>query len=305
MIGIVTVLYNCAPVLGEFFQTLNEQTYKDFILYVIDNKSSDNSLEEAERLSQIVDFKSVMLPQEENGGVARGNNIGIKAALEDKCDHVLLANNDIVLEPDSIEKLLEGMNRHGATMAVPKIYYWNTDKIIWMAGGKFKWLKARTKHRGERKRDNGQYDVDGNIEYAPTCFMLIQSDVFHRIGLMDERYFVYFDDTDFIWRAIKKGRERLYYIHESLIHHKVSFSTGGDESNFSIRYTNRNRVLFVLKHYGFFHKICVFLFLLFKFCLKDCRRLNREQAKLQWQSYLRGVKDFKSYDKDDKAVVVK
>lgn len=294
MIGIVTVLYNCAPVLEDFFRTLDEQTYKDFILYVIDNKSSDNSLDEATRLSHVVGFKCVMLPQEENGGVARGNNIGIKAALADKCEYVLLSNNDIVLEPDTIKNLLDGMNRHGATMAVPKIYYWNTDKVIWMAGGKFKWLKARTKHRGNGEYDEGQYDVDHKIEYAPTCFMLILSDVFQRIGLMDERYFVYFDDTDFVWRAVKKGKEQLCYIYKAVIYHKVSFSTGGDESDFSIKYTNRNRILFVLKHYGALHQICVFLFLFIKFLLKDMWKKGVRKSLLQWNSYMEGFKVYKA-----------
>ena len=285
MIGIVTVLYNCAPVLDEFFQTLNEQTYKDFILYVIDNKSSDNSLEEADRLSQTVDFKSVMLPQEENGGVARGNNIGIKAALDDRCDYVLLANNDIVLESDTIEKLLEGMNRYGVTMAVPKIYVWGKENLIWAVGGKFLWLKGTTKHIGARVIDEGQFDYDYPITYAPTCFMLINANIFLQYGMMDEKFFVYYDDTDFVWRTVKIGKEKMYYIYSSRIYHKVSFSTGGTLSDFAIKFFNRNQIYFVMKHFGWFHRFVVFSFLLTKLLLKDIWRFDKKQINLMLNSY--------------------
>lgn len=288
MIGIVTVLYNCAPVLEDFFRTLNQQTYKDFILYVVDNKSSDNSLSEAKRLAKTVDFQCVMMPQEENGGVARGNNIGIKAALADHCEYVLLSNNDIVLENDTIEKLLEGLIRNDATMAVPKTYYWNTDKIIWMAGGKFQWLKGMTHQIGIKEKDCGQYDKDALVTYAPTCFMLINSDVFHRVGMMDEKYFVYFDDTDFVWRANHVG-ERLYYIFESEMYHKVSFSTGGGASDFFVKYLNRNRVYFVLKQFSTFHCICVFAFLLFKLLVKDIWIQSFKRTSLLVGAYREGL----------------
>ena len=198
-IGIVTVLYNSEPVLEDFFRTLNEQTYKNFILYLVDNASKDASVQKGYEYAKLVDFECKWLCQKENLGVAEGNNIGIRAALEDKCDYVLLSNNDIVLQPDTIEKLLEGMLVMKATMAVPKIYYWDNPKRIWMAGGGFLKLQFSTYHRGENEEDKGQYDEPIQIEYAPTCFMLIDASVFSRVGLMDKEYFVYYDDLIFLY----------------------------------------------------------------------------------------------------------
>ena len=288
MIGIVTVLYNSGPVLEDFFQTLNLQTYKDFILYIVDNKSSDNSLSEAKRLAETVDFQCVMMPQDENGGVARGNNIGIKAALEDKCDYVLLANNDIVLEKDTIEKLLEGLLRKKATLAVPKIYFWNTDKILWTAGGKFLIFKAITCQFGFGETDLGQYDRDVQIGYSPTCFMLIDSNVFQRVGMMDEKYFVYYDDTDFVWRSLYNEHESLYYFYESRLYHKVSFSTGGEQSDFYLKYMSRNRVYFALKNYPFHYCICVFSFLFAKFWAIDLWKDSFKRVKMRLNAYREG-----------------
>jgi len=259
-------------------------------LYVIDNKSSDNSLKETDRLSRIVDFKTIILPQPENGGVAKGNNIGIKTALKDGCDYVLLSNNDIVLEKDTIETLLNGMLIHKATMAVPKIYYWNTDKIIWMAGGDFIWAKGYTSQRGCKEVDSGKYDEDAPIGYAPTCFMLIKSDTFSKVGLMDEKYFVYLDDTDFVWRATKKNAEKLFFIKDSTLYHKVSFSTGGGLSDFGLRYISRNRVYFCLKNFTILHIMVVFSYLLFRYLLKDIWVFNNKRANLIFNSYLEGVK---------------
>jgi len=289
MIGIVTVLYNSAPVLEDFFRTLNDQTYKDFVLYVIDNKSKDNSLDEADKLSKAVDFKTVILPQDTNWGIAKGNNIGIEAALKDNCEYILLSNNDIVLEKTAIEELLNGLLSEKASLVVPKIYYWNMDRIIWMVGGDFRWLRVRTNHIGGGEKDQGQYNFNSIREYAPTCFMLIESNVFNRVGMMDEKYFVYFDDTDFVWRAVKKGNERLCYIFKSIIYHKVSFSTGGGASEFTQKLMFRNVVYFSLKHFNYLHCFCVFLYLFFKFILKDFWTQPLKNSLTELSCYKEGV----------------
>lgn len=278
-IGIVTVLYNSAPVLKDFFFSLEKQTYNNFILYVIDNASKDNSLEEATKLSKEVSFKCVILSQSENYGVAKGNNIGIQAALKDSCDYVLLSNNDVVLEKDSIDLLFKGVQQNHATMVVPKIYYWQTDKILWAAGGYFNLMDCSSRHFGARMKDSIEYNMVKKIDYAPTCFMLIRSDVFERVGLMDETFFVYYDDSDFVWRAVIKGQEKLYYIPNSVIWHKESFSTGGDRSDFSIRFLARNRILFAKKHLSRLQQLRVYAFLFVHYVVRDLFILSSSQRR--------------------------
>jgi len=248
-IGIVTVLYNSENVLKEFFETLNIQTYRNFILYIIDNKSPDNSLIISKKLSQNVNFETIIIENSENFGVAKGNNIGIKQALKDNCDRILLSNNDVVLEADTINLLLKGMIEENASMSVPKIYIYKSDKI-WCAGGGFDHKRGATFHRGIGELDSGKYDKREFVEYTPTCFMLIMKAVFERVGYMDEKYFVYFDDTDFLYRAIVKNKESLVYIPESTIQHNESNSTGGLYSLFSIFFMNRNRLYFAYKNLG-------------------------------------------------------
>lgn len=288
-IGIVTVLYNSEPVLEDFFRTLNDQTYKNFILYLVDNVSKDESVSKGQEYAKSVSFECKWLLQEKNLGVAEGNNIGIRAALGDKCNYVLLSNNDIVLRPDTIEKLLEGLQNMKATMAVPKIYYWDNPKKIWMAGGGFLKLQFSTYHRGENEEDKGQYNKSIQIEYAPTCFMLIESSVFLRVGLMDKEYFVYYDDTDFVWRATKIGTERLVYIPNASLWHKVSFCTGGNMSDFSIYYSERNHIFFTLNYCRGIQFILFIIYLVIHFLLRKIFLYKGSQLSLILKAHVAGM----------------
>jgi len=248
-IGIVTVLYRSESVLSDFFDSLSKQTFRDFKLYVVNNASPDRSLELAETLSRKADFVSEVIDEPENWGVAKGNNIGIRRALDDGCEYILLSNNDIVLRPDTIQTLLDGLLEEGADMAVPKIYFYDEPERVWQAGGAFHPFKGVTIQYGLQKMDNGEYSRRIACDYSATCFMLFRSDVFRRNGMMDERYFVYYDDTDFIYRAVKGKGMKLVFIPESVMWHKESVSTGGVAGDFAIRYLTRNKWYFVNKNY--------------------------------------------------------
>lgn len=253
-IGIVTVLYNSETVLEDYFSSLNIQTYHDFILYVVDNKSPDNSLALSHKLAETSFFRTVFIENEDNFGVAKGNNLGIQKAISDGCEMVLISNNDVIIENDAIDLLINGIKLHNASMVVPKIYYSGTD-LIWAAGGYFNKLTGLNAHYGDRVKDSGQFQKAKLVTYSATCFMLIRKEVFERMGLMDENYFVYYDDTDFMYRALKK-QETLWYIPESVVHHKESTSTGF-MSDFSVRYLYRNLVYFTLKNYSLIYALYV------------------------------------------------
>ena len=283
-IGIVTVLYKSETVLDDYFRTLNEQSYKNFILYVIDNKSPDNSLNKSKELAKSVRFETKIIENDDNYGVAKGNNQGIEAALKDGCDYVILSNNDVVLKPDTIEKLFFGLKEMNADMAVPKIYFYGTN-LIWMAGGKFIWYNGANKHFGFKEEDKGQFDKCNKINYAPTCFMLIKKEVFAAIGMMDEKYFVYYDDTDFLYRAMGK-KQKLIYIYSSTLEHKESTSTG-TKSDFTMYYLYRNRIYFAKKHRPFFH-IFFIENLVYHYLFRFFRMINDRH---QWQLILRAMQE--------------
>ena len=244
-IGVVTVLYNSAPVLDDFFASIEAQEYTHFAVYCVDNASHDSS---AQLCSQRGN-RYVVVRNDRNLGVAKGNNQGISAAIRDGCEFVLLLNNDVVFEKDLFGRLLDGMRFHQADMTTPLCYYYEPRNRVWCAGGGFnRWAGNRQIHYGQGATDDGQFNTDKRVEYSPTCCVLIKRALFERVGLMDERYFVYWDDTDWMLRAGQAGAS-LWFLHTPKLWHKVSSLTG-KSSDFSIRFTRRNHAYYFLKHMG-------------------------------------------------------
>ncbi|MGF6755975.1 GT2 family glycosyltransferase [Paraburkholderia sp. GAS42] len=250
LIGVVTVLYQSDGVLEDFFASLEVQQHVNLKVYVIDNSATESGSITSRRMADQAGIDTQIVFNNANVGVARGNNQGIKMALADGCDYVLLANNDVEFrDPMTIAKLLAPVAA-GTTLATfPKIMYHGTNRI-WCAGGSISRLKAITAHVGDGDEDTGQFDDELFSEYAPTCFMMLDRSVFERVGMMDEKYFVYYDDTDFVWR-MNHADIHLLYVPVSQVGHKVSFSTGGDETPFSLFYCTRNRIYFSRKNLGF------------------------------------------------------
>ncbi len=182
---------------------------RDFSLYVIDNHSPDNSMDRARNSPQRFVFShgdhrgagklgsSQGKQYRDRPSIGRG--LRIRVAFEQR--HCFGARY--------FGKIYIGTVETNADMAVPKIYYYGTD-LIWQAGGHFTYYNGATAHEGDATKDRGQYDRPRRISYAPTCFMLIRKAVFDEIGLMDERYFVYYDDTDFLWRAKKRIKDNVH-----------------------------------------------------------------------------------------------
>lgn len=244
-IGLVTVLFKSDEVLEDFFKSISFQTHKNYVLYLIDNSVNDvtNNLID-QYLRQYPVTSCIHVKNNANEGVAAGNNTGIHLALKDGCSHVLLLNNDIELEQDFVfERLLSLSAKED--IVVPKIYYYS-DRKIWMAGGYMDKPRALGVHYGDGKNDSPEFNLPRYITYAPTCFMLIKKEVFDKIGFMDEKYFAYYDDTDFVFRAIEAGI-KMYYDPTIYVLHKVS-SSAGTNSPFYVYYSNRNKIYFIRKN---------------------------------------------------------
>ena len=169
-IGIVTVTYNSSLVLEDFFSSIENQDFLDFHLYIIDNNSTDNTLSKINKWN----FSTkTILKNTNNIGVAAANNQGIKLALKDNCDFLLLLNNDTIFEEKLISKLIDAYYKYGSSIIVPKINYFSPSNMIWYAGGFFNRKKAFLNfHRGQGEIDQNQYNFNDKVEYAPTCCAL-------------------------------------------------------------------------------------------------------------------------------------
>src|SRR5579862_9142466 len=131
-IGIVTVTYNSGLVIDDFLRSLLAQTYRDFILYIVDNASSDRTLS---LVNGYNDPRICIIANSGNLGIAKANNQGITLALSAGCNYVLLVNNDTEFGPALLATLVTGMETHAADMTAPKILFHHDQEVIWSAGG--------------------------------------------------------------------------------------------------------------------------------------------------------------------------
>jgi GT2 family glycosyltransferase len=245
-IGIVTVTYNSGRVIGGFLCSLMAQSYSNFLLYAVDNASADDT---GELLRAVKDSRVRIMANIDNLGIAEANNQGIRQALSDGCKLVLLINNDTEFDSALLDKLVAGLNQYGCDMVAPKILFYG-EGTIWSAGGGMNARRAYSGfHYGYGEVDRGQFDTPRRVDHAPACCLLIRDTVFTAIGMMDGRYFTYVEDTDFCYRAKRAGLTLMYLPSATLLH-KAHSLTGGLFSHFMMRYTTRNRVYFLLKHFG-------------------------------------------------------
>ena len=232
-------------------------------ILVVDNASTDKSKEVLEKISGVR-----LIINKINLGFSGGNNVGIRYCLENKFDLMLVLNNDTLLADSTIEELLRGTK--AADIISPKIYFaknyeFHKDrykekdlgKVIWYAGGNIDWQNVIGGHIGVDEVDNGQFDQAREIDFATGAAMLVKREVFEKIGLFDERYFLYLEDMDFCVRA-KKAGFKIMYEPKAIVWHKNAQSLGGSGSKLQDYYITRNRLLFAFKFAKLKTKMAVF-----------------------------------------------
>jgi len=159
-------------------------------------------------------------------------------------------NNDTEFGELMLAQLVGGLTKYNCAMVAPKIMFHQNPKLIWSAGGGLnRWRAYSGFHYGYGEPDEGQFDAPRPVDHAPACCLLIRKEVFDQIGKLDGRYFTYLEDTDFSYRA-KLARLTLMYLPSVTVLHKAHSLTGGLYSDFMMRFTTRNRVYFMLKHFG-------------------------------------------------------
>jgi hypothetical protein len=112
------------------------------------------------------------------------------------------------------------------------------------------WWKGLSKDRGTDHPDRGQFDRSELVGYANTCCLLLRAEAFARAGLMDEAYFMYFDDSDFSGRLVRAGG-KIAYVPQAVVLHDVQASSkdvGQAVNHFMVYYTTRNRVRFIQRN---------------------------------------------------------
>ena len=207
---IIVLNYNGANVIRQCLSSVFKNEYPNFEVVVVDNNSKDGSFELAKS-----DFsKAHFILNLENLGFSAGNNVGIRFALERTAEYVLLLNNDAEVDKDFLSRLIEASQKNEKAGILSPVVFNRINGKIWFAGGKINWLTMKTEH-SFNSRTEEFYETG----YVSGCAMLVKAEVFKKIGLLDENFFLYWEDADFSWRSQKAGFKNLM-VSTSWVYHQ-------------------------------------------------------------------------------------
>ncbi|EKE14262.1 MAG: hypothetical protein ACD_12C00601G0001 [uncultured bacterium] len=259
MIGLITVNYNQYKLTREFLDSLaTVKNAKDLSVYIADVSTKKEIFKINEYPMKVV-IKS--LP---NNGYAFGINEGTKYFIKNGFDKFCAINNDVFLDRNFSIQSHSGFEK--SDIFGGKIYYApgyeyhkkyqkkDIGKIIWYAGGVNDWKNVYTSHRGVDEVDTKQYEKFEETDFITGCMLFFNKKVVNQIGFWDEKYFLYFEDSDFCERA-KKAGFKLFYNPKIIIWHKNAQSTGGSGSLLHQKYQMKNRLIFGLKYAPFRTKL--------------------------------------------------
>ncbi len=254
-IAIIIVNWNGKKLLKNCLDSVFNQTYLNFDVYFVDNGSNDGSSDYV--LENYLNAKIIQL--EKNTGFARGNNIGIKKALEDdKVEYIVTINNDTKAEIDFLEKLVVSAESNKEIGSVaPKMKFFYEPELIDSVGVLIH-KDGGGLSRGNRELDEGQFDQQEEIFGACGGAALYKKAMLKDIEYGDNEYFdndffAYYEDLDLAWRA--RLREwKTITCPEAVIHH-IHSATAVSYSSFKAFHVNRNRFFVIIKSYPFWMMI--------------------------------------------------
>jgi GT2 family glycosyltransferase len=275
---IIILNYNGLDCIKTTLVSVLRLDYLNFEIVLVDNNSQDGSFELVRR-----EFPKVTsIKNSENLGFSAGNNIGIEYALERGADYIFLLNYDTKVEKSSLSYLVEEMEKDKKTgIASPMIFEGDTSNV-WFSGGKIDWLKMKSEQIKNKKTKNYY-----NSDYLSGCAMLIRAEVFRKIGLFDEKFFLYWEDTDFSVRAKKAGYKLAVYPQSRICH----FEKSQEKMERKIYWLVLSGLIFFKKNYSFFYRPWFSFYVLLR-KIKNRHDIKKEKTAIN-EAVQKAYQDFK------------
>ena len=237
---IVTILnFNRASETVECVKSLQACHFKSFAIVIVDNGSTDRSVELLR--SELKDVEIVSTGR--NLGYTGGVNYSVTEARKKNPTYILVINNDTVVEPDFLNYLVDAMESNKNAAAAGGTIYYHYDKTkVWYAGGRLiPWRGLAVHNHKNRLLDPSSLNGVEKVTFITGCLMLFRVSALNDIGTEDERFFMYLDDIELSTRIVTKGFEMLY-VPKAVIYHKIVHD---ELSPFKVYFTVRNRLLFI------------------------------------------------------------
>jgi GT2 family glycosyltransferase len=239
-ITIIVLNWNGRAFIGGCLDALLAQTYPNYSITVVDNASSDDSIDFIrERFPQIE-----IICSHKNLGFAAGNNIALRRAEDDL---IALVNPDVILPADWLQIMVNQMALNEQIgIAGCKLLYPESN-LIQHAGGFVTHPLGLPGHHGFSEKDQGQYNTERDVEYVIGAGMCIRRRMLDEIGLFDEGFFLFFEDADLCFRARNAGY-RIAYIPEAVAYHSESVTTKKGSPSYLRRF-HTSRWRWLIKHF--------------------------------------------------------
>ncbi|MDN5275354.1 MAG: glycosyl transferase, family 2 [Candidatus Saccharibacteria bacterium] len=293
LISIIALNWNGKKFIDPLVESVKNQQLKDISIefLFVDNDSSDDSAQYFKEKYEDEQYRLIL--NGGNYGYAKGNNLGM---LKAKGDYILVCNNDLILDKDLVQNLYEAAIEKKADITVPKLMFLNKPGYINNAGSSLdrnnSWPVTEI---GLNEKDTGQYEEIREITAFCGACALFTREFLETVGMYDDKFFMYFEDSDLSWRGQDAGR-KFYYAPKAIAHHHHTGTSVEGSPKFN-HYVARNRVLVLMKNAS----LRVIL-VGYKFAIKDHvinrikniikALLGRYPKKVALKEFARGIKTF-------------
>lgn len=244
-VAAIVLCHNGVQLTLNCLDSLIAQDYPFLDLILVDNASEDGT-------AQTVSAKyprTHVIAVNDNLGYASGNNLGIQAARDRGCDLFFLVNNDTLLANDCVSTLVKVIETNQEVGAIgPMVHTFDNQGQISSAGGKIDWRYASAINVGAGELDRDQYP-ERTVDFINGCGLMVTRRAIERAGMLDSKYFMYWEETDWCMRIHQAGLKVLFEP-KALMYHKATLVDNA-QSPTTIYYLTRNRLLFFSRYAAF------------------------------------------------------
>jgi len=246
LISVVVLNWNGADDTLACLNSLKSLTYSNFQVVLVDNGSIDDSLAKLHAYRR--PYPLVLLETGRNLGYAEGNNVGIRHALEHGACFVLVLNNDTTVAPDLLEQLLDAARRNpDAGVFSARVMYFDNPEKVWFDGACWNASTLQLEWPGQGASESELGTIDHHTDYACGAALFFRAEVARKIGLLDETFFLVWEEVDWCFRARKAGWRNIV-VAKAKIWHKIGVSFGSESSPLRTYFSIRNELLWFSRH---------------------------------------------------------
>ena len=280
LVYVIVLNYNGYEDTKKCIESVLKNTYSNFEVLIVDNASVDDS---ETRLRE--DFpQCVVLQTGSNLGYAGGNNVGIKYAVEKEAEYICILNNDTLVAEDMIEILVSHLKKFPQSIVGPATLFWKSN-IIHSAGANIDFWRgiSNIPYYSEKIENIRKNSI--SCDYLEGTCLMFSTKYIDTIGLLPEIYFMYFEETEWCWRAKKRGIN-VVCIPKAKLWHKGSASSN-KVSGMKQRLEDRNRIIFEQRNASIAQRIFFFVYVWTQLLF---RIITKKRDSITARTYIEGYK---------------